>query len=288
VGYRERSDADLVERSQAGVAPAFAVLLHRHGPTVRSAVRDDRDPLGAVVEVFVRAMRELPERDPAEPVRPWLLELAGTDRIPDPIVPLSEEERDEIWAELAVRWPAGRPPRDTRALKRVGLVAGLIAVSALVPSLVLLAGHVEPEPIDELRAFPLQTAVEVADERDTEPLPSFTFPTVPELEEPSTDGSSSELTAPSPPEPTATAAASSTPAPGPEASSAPGPSPAPSPTPAPPAEPGPAPSRTPAPTPAAPVEPSVEPPPEPEADAVATGPSSEPSEPPATELPSGE
>jgi hypothetical protein len=288
VGYRERSDADLVELSRAGVAPAFAVLLHRHGPSVRSAVRDDRDPLGAVVEVFVRAMRDLSERDPAEPVRPWLLELAGTDRVPDPIVPLSEEERDEIWAELAVRWPNGRPPRDTRALKRVGLVAGLIAVSALVPSLVLLAGHVEPEPVDELRAFPLQTAVEVADEGATEPLPSFTFPTVPELEEFSTDGSSSEPTAPSPPEPTATAATSSTPAPDPDASFEPGPSPAPSPTPSPTAEPAPPPSRAPAPTPAAPAEPSVEPPPEPEADAVATGPSSEPFEPPATELPSGE
>jgi hypothetical protein len=203
VGYRERSDADLIELSQAGVAAAFAVLLHRHGPTVRSAVRDDRDPLGAVVEVFVRAMRDLPKRGTAEPVRAWLLELAGTDRVPDPIVPLSEEERDEIWAELAVRWPNGRPPRDTRALKRIGLVAGLVAVSALVPTMVLLAGQSAPEPVDELRAFPLQTSVEVADERETEPLPSFTFPTVPELEEPPTDGGSSEPDAPTSPDPSA-------------------------------------------------------------------------------------
>jgi hypothetical protein len=230
LGYGGRSDAELVQRSQAGIAPAFAVLLHRHGPAVRSAVRHDPDPTGAVIEAFVRAMRELPDRDPAAPVRPWLLALAGTDRTPDPIVPLSEEERDEIWAELALRWPNGRPPRRWEALRRVALVAGLIAVSALVPTLVLLAGEDTAEPVDELRAFPLQSTVEVVETEPPEPLPSFTFPAVPELEGPAAaDPAPTPTTTPTP-EPTPTAAPAATPGVTPTAPPPAAPSPSPAPT----------------------------------------------------------
>jgi hypothetical protein len=214
VGYGERSDAELLELSQAGVAPAFAVLLHRHGPAVRSAVRRDPDPTGAVIETFVRAMRGLPDRDPSAPVGPWLLSLTGSDLQADPLVPLSEEERDEIWAELALRWPHGRAPgRRSELLQRVALVVGLIAVSALVPTLVLLAGPDEPEPLDELRAFPLQSVVEVAEPEDeeAEPLPSFTFPTVPELEDPAAP--EPEPTAAPEPTPTPTATAEPSPTP---------------------------------------------------------------------------
>jgi hypothetical protein len=223
VGYGERSDAELVELSQAGVAPAFAVLLHRHGPAVRSAVRHDPDPTGAVIETFVRAMRELPTRDPKAPVRPWLLTLTESDLPADPLVPLSEEERDEVWAELAVRWPSGRLPRRSDALQRVALVGGLIAVSALVPTLVLLAGQDDPEPLEELRAFPLQSVVEVAEPEEAEPLPSFTFPTVPELEGPATTA----------PEPTVTAEPSPTPTPTPTPTPQPQPEPEPEPAPEP-------------------------------------------------------
>jgi hypothetical protein len=210
VGYGERSDAELIALSKVGIAPAFAVLLHRHGPAVRSAVRHDPDPTGAVIETFVRAMRELPQRDETVPVRPWLLALAGTDRTPDPIVPISEEERDEIWAELAVRWPTGRPPRRSERLQRVAMTVGLVAISALVPTLVLYAGNQEPQPLDELRAFPLQTTVEVAEPDDAEPLPSFTFPTVPELE------GSAPAPEPTPtPSPTSTPTATEEPPPAP-------------------------------------------------------------------------
>jgi hypothetical protein len=236
VGYGERSDAELLELSKAGVAPAFAVLLHRHGSAIRSAVHDGPDPTGAVVETFVRAMRELPAQGGSTSVRPWLLSLAGADATPDPIVPLSEEERDEVWAELAVRWPTGRVPRRHDLLQRLALVAGLVAISALVPTLILLADQQESEPLEELRAFPLQAAVEVAEPDEAEPLPAFTFPTVPELEDP----------APAPVEPVETP--TPTPTPAPAATATPSPTPAPSPT----ATPGPTPSPTPTPSETAP------------------------------------
>jgi hypothetical protein len=256
VGYGGRCDAELVADAQAGVAPAFAVLLHRHGPAVRSAVRNDPEPTSAVIETFVRAMRELPSRDPDAPVRPWLLGLVGTAVEPDPIVPLSEEERDEIWAELAVRWPTGRVPRRSDRWQRVALAAGLLAVCALVPTMVLLAGEAEPEPVDELRAFPLQTAaVEVTIPDEPEPLPSFTFPTVPELEEPAPPTSAPEPTAspeptPTPtPAPTVTATATPTPT---EEPTAPTETEEPSEE---PVEPGPGPTEEPSPTPTLPVPP---------------------------------
>jgi hypothetical protein len=218
VGYGGRSDPELVADAQAGIAPAFAVLLHRHGPAVRSAVRNDPDPTSAVIETFVRAMRELPTRDPEAPVRPWLLGLAGTNVDPDPVVPLSEEERDEVWAELAIRWPTGRPPRRAQRWQRAALVGGLVAVCALVPTMVLLAGEADQEPSDELRAFPLRTAeVEVTVPDEPEPLPSFTFPVVPELEEPApTTADPGPASSPSPtptPTPTPTATATATPEP---------------------------------------------------------------------------
>jgi hypothetical protein len=230
VGYGGRSDAELLELSKAGVAPAFAVLLHRHGSAVRSAVDHDPDPTGAVVETFVRAMRELSAQDGSTLVRPWLLSLAGADATPDPIVPLGEEERDEVWAELAVRWPTGRVPRHHDLLQRLALVAGLVAISALVPTLILLADQQESEPLEELRAFPLQAAVEVAEPDEAEPLPAFTFPTVPELEDPA-PGPTEPVGTPTPtstPAPAATATEPATPAPSPTAT--PGPAPSPTPT----------------------------------------------------------
>jgi hypothetical protein len=258
VGYGGRADAELVAEAQAGAAPAFAVLLHRHGPAVRSAVRHDPDPTGAVLETFVRAMRELRGRDPAAPVRPWLLELAGTGLEPDPLIPLSEEERDEIWAELAVRWPTGRVPRRRSARRqRMALAAGLVAVSALVPAMVLLAGQPSQEPLDELRAFPLQTAgAVVAEPEEPEPLPSITFPTVPELEQPPSTEPAPAVTTTPQPAPTATTPPAPVTSPSPRPTPAPAPAPAPTSSPEPtepPAEP--TPTEEPEPLPAPPIEP---------------------------------
>jgi outer membrane biosynthesis protein TonB len=131
-----------------------------------------------------------------------------------------------------VRWPTGRVPRRHDLLQRLALVAGLVAISALVPTLILLADQQESEPLEELRAFPLQAAVEVAEPDEAEPLPAFTFPTVPELEDP----------APGPTEPVGTPTPTPTPSPTPAPATPPPPPP---PTPSPTANPGPAPSPTP-------------------------------------------
>jgi hypothetical protein len=239
VSFQDRSDAELLELAQAGAAAAFAVLLHRHGPAVRSAVRYEDDPTAAVTATFVRAMRALPDLDPAAPARPWLVGLTGTEVVPDPIVPLSEEERDAIWTELARRWPTGRAPRgEHRGIRRLALVAALVAAGGLVPAAVLLASR-PPPPADELRAFPvhLETRATPDPDDEPEPLPTFTFPAVPELEQPDPEPEPVVEVTPAPePEPTPepTTSPTANPPPSPTATASPSPSPSPAPPPPPP------------------------------------------------------
>lgn len=75
--YDERDDGELLELAQAGWSPAFAVLVHRHAPALLEAFADEPDAADRVTDVFVRAMRKLPDQDPAASVRGWLSALAG-------------------------------------------------------------------------------------------------------------------------------------------------------------------------------------------------------------------
>ncbi|MBS3941439.1 MAG: hypothetical protein KG028_10810 [Actinobacteria bacterium] len=178
--YGDRSDAELMALAQAGWSPAFAVLLHRYGPAIRSAVRHEPDPIAATRDVFVTALEELPRMDPEFPVREWLLDIAGTDRVPDPIIPLGEDERDAIWASLITAWP-GRPRPPRTGLRRAALVLGLVALAALVPVLVFLAGEAPDPGAEELRAHPVAEEPNGDEVTETaEPLPTFSFPSVPE------------------------------------------------------------------------------------------------------------
>lgn len=176
--YGDRTDAENLASAQAGWAPAFAVLLHRHGPAVRSAVRDEPDPIAATRDVFVTALQELPHMPADTVVRDWLLDIAGTSRVPDPIVPLCEEERDAIWAELTTAWPTRRRPR-RRVLRRIALVAGLVALAGAVPTLLLLAEETPERDTIELFAHPVVEPTVVEDPVAPEPaaLPTFSFPT---------------------------------------------------------------------------------------------------------------
>lgn len=178
--YGDRSDAELMASAQAGWSPAFAVLLHRHGPAVRSAVRHEADPIAATRDVFLTALEELPRMDPQFPAREWLLDIAGTDRVPDPIIPLREEERDAIWASLITAWPGhSRPPRT--GLRRAALVLGLVALAALVPILVFLADEAPDPGAEELRAHPVaEEPIDGEPTETAEPLPTFSFPSVPD------------------------------------------------------------------------------------------------------------
>ncbi|MFA9430334.1 RNA polymerase sigma factor [Egicoccus sp. AB-alg2] len=261
--YGDRTDAELMASAQAGWAPAFAVLLHRHGPAVRSAVADAPDPIVATRDVFMTALAELPGMDPDVPVRTWLLDIAGVETVPDPIVPLREEERDAIWASLVAAWPGRRRPQRT-GLRRVALVACLVALAALVPTLVVLAGETPERATEELRAHPIvdEAAVEVEPEDDVQPTPTFTFPSVSDdaAEPAAPQEPTVEAEPTAEPEPTATA----TPTPTPTTTATTAPAPSPTSAPPPPqetAEPEPSPEPT---TQPQPTEPPTEP--EPPAD----------------------
>lgn len=174
-----------MELAGAGWAPAFAVLVHRHAPLVHSAVRPTPDPHAAVVGVFSEAMRQLDQRDAAAAVAPWLLDLAGGGPVADPS-PLPPEDLDAIWAELHHRWPDGR--RMPRALpwRRLGTGLALVAVAAIVPSVLLGTDHddTDDEELLELRAFPVEDErtrqAQVAPEPEA---PDFTFPEGPDINE---------------------------------------------------------------------------------------------------------
>lgn len=183
VRFGDRSDAELIELAQAGWAPAFAVLVHRHAALVRAAGPPGADPVAHVTSVFLAAMRELPARDPGAPVLPWLLGLAGlpTGTPPTPS-PLTAGELDAAWAELARRWPDGRPPTRVVHWQRTAAVVGVAALAGLVPALVLGADSTDAneEPV-EIRAVPVEDErVEVAEEEPDPDTLDFSFPTTPE------------------------------------------------------------------------------------------------------------
>ncbi len=197
--HSERPDAELLERARAGSAPAFAVLLHRHGPAVRAVVADDPDATGAVIATFVRAMRQLPGSADGDPRR-QLIELARTEvdhpRAPEPTVALDPDELDGIWAELDLRWPNGRVPRHLP--RWVGWSASILALAALavtVPYAVLALGAGGDDGPDELESLVARPFTEQADEppaieeleENREP-PPFEFPDLRSEPEPDTDG----------------------------------------------------------------------------------------------------
>jgi hypothetical protein len=179
VQYADGSDAELLERARAGSAPAFAVLLYRHGPSVRAVVADAPDPTGAVVDTFAGAMRELSDPAPGGP-GDRLIELAGTTvehpRAPEPPVALDPDDLDGIWAELDRRWPDGTVPR---SLPRwVGWGASIVALAALavlVPHAVFTLGSNGDEVPDEPASLVARPFEEELDEAPPDP-PPFEFP----------------------------------------------------------------------------------------------------------------
>lgn len=205
--FAERSDAELLALAREGVAPAFAVLLHRHGPTVLTLAEPaDPDPVGATVATFVRAMRGLADTPPGD-VRRWLLELAAEEiegelTVPPPgasggdtdggtetatitrTTARTDERLDEVWAELALRWPNGRVPRHVPSWA-IWLLTTLLLMGAAValPWLVLGASADDDLAIEELRASPVLedlTFQEEVIEEQPEELPTFEFPEPPE------------------------------------------------------------------------------------------------------------
>lgn len=245
--FVEQTDDDLLALSREGVAAAFAVLLHRYGPEVLEMADQDPDPIGATVATFVRAMRALPEAAPDD-VRTWLLTLAAheidaevtipprrefatagaagvgetandatrvQDRTAIDAPPLqTDDDLDEVWAELALRWPTGRIPRHLPSWA-IWLLTTLvlIALAIALPWAILGASADDEEAIEELRASPVHDDLTfqeevIEEDEEPEPLPTFEFPQAP-----------TEETTEAEPEPEAPAA----PAPAPEPAPAPAP-----------------------------------------------------------------
>lgn len=180
--FGDRSDAELIRLAQAGWAPAFAVLVHRYAPVVRATRPRDQPAVPLVTSVFLHAMRELAGRDPAAPVLPWLLRIAGAGtKSPPTPVPLPPEELDAIWAELHRFWPDGLRPAGPRPWRRAAAVACLAVLVGLIPAVVLGidGAGVETEPV-ELRAVPLpdERTAEVAEGQEAEEA-DFAFPATP-------------------------------------------------------------------------------------------------------------
>jgi hypothetical protein len=246
--YDERDDGELVELARSGWSPAFAVLVHRHAPALLAAFADDPDPFERVTDVFIRAMRELPDHDPSAPVAAWLFALAGR-RPPDHVPSVPEEALDPIWRELSLRWPDGRHIHRRRrpVVRRLAVIAGALALGVLVPLVVLgLPATPDDDAIESVRAQPLEE--EPTEEPEPEDVPDFEFPDV-------TAGAVEGPTETSDDEPSAPPPSTDTQAP---------------------MEPAPETTQPPAPAPAEPVEPvdpldPIEPPPAPDDDGTSDG-----------------
>jgi hypothetical protein len=239
--YEEREDGELVELAQAGWSPAFAVLVHRHGPALLAAFADEPDPAERTFEVLVRAMRRLDKRDPAQPVRPWLFALAGRDE-PATVPPPVGATLDHVWRDLAERWPDGKRPRRRHPiLAGIAIALGAIALGVGVPTIVLGLPDAPEEPPESVRAQPLEEVP--VDEPEPIDMPDFEFPDIAEGPAPAPSVPSgpaapavtepAEPVAPVTPPPTAPAPTDPDPVPAPDPAPAPQPEPEPEPEPQP-------------------------------------------------------
>ena len=160
------TDAELLRRARAGVAPAFAVLVHRYAALLHAAASPEGGGaahLNTVRRTFLRAMRRLDAADDTA-LGTWLLDLQGTplsDDDADRAAPLATAELDQLWGELAPCWPRGRRPRrPPRWLGQVAIVLLLLALSVAVPYALLVTAADEeddpPAPVEEVVAVPIE------------------------------------------------------------------------------------------------------------------------------------
>lgn len=159
-----RSDEELVTLARRGWPAPFAVLLHRHGATVRAAVASRSDPDAAVVRTFTRAMQHLRRVDPAAPLEPWLLALApgrrGRTAPPANLGPtLDGQQLDALWAQLAPRWPRGRETgrRLPTWIRWSLLTLALMALAVVIPYATVTTGQRGTVP--DTAAEPLRAAL---------------------------------------------------------------------------------------------------------------------------------
>ena len=160
------TDAELLRRARARVAPAFAVLVHRYAALLHAAASPEGGGaahLNTVRRTFLRAMRRLDAADDTA-LGTWLLDLQGTplsDDDADRAAPLATAELDQLWGELAPCWPRGRRPRrPPRWLGQVAIVLLLLALSVAVPYALLVTAADEeddpPAPVEEVVAVPIE------------------------------------------------------------------------------------------------------------------------------------
>lgn len=238
MNHADRSDRELLTLAREGAAPAYAVLLHRYGHEILDLAAHDADPVGATTATFVRGMRQLHKADDSD-VRAWLLtqamkEIDGQVVMPEaqtaegppksrdaaagspgpqlgPSSPTSDDmpygpalvtddTLDDIWAELALRWPSGRVPRYLPSWV-IWLVTTilLLVIAVALPWVVLGRGTTE-DTVQQLRAIPmideLNTQQEPIEPGVEEPLPTSEFPSAPDVSVSQTPSSSQTGTPP--------------------------------------------------------------------------------------------
>jgi hypothetical protein len=168
VHLSSRSDEELVTLARRGWPAPFAVLLHRHGATVRAAVAGRSDPDADVVRTFSRAMQQLRRVDPATEVEPWLLALVpgrrGRTAPPAASPPLDGPQVDALWAQLGPRWPNGRAPRRRLPtwLRWASLTVVLMALAVLIPYVTITTGQAANVP--DTGAEPLRAGLLESDD----------------------------------------------------------------------------------------------------------------------------
>lgn len=124
----------------------------------------------------------------------------------------TDDDLDEVWAELAVRWPTGKVARHlpSWAIWLLTTVI-LVALAVALPWVILGASADDEEAVEELRASPVHDDLTVQEEvieedEEPEPLPTFEFPQAPTEEAPEPEQA---------PEPETEAPAAPAPAPAP-------------------------------------------------------------------------
>lgn len=197
--FSASTNGELVKLASRGSGAAFSVLVYRHGPQLLTNARQTSDPVGATTRTFVRAMRSL-DNAPVNEVGDWLYELSGLPRAAadgeQPTESRVSRELDEIWRELAQRWPSGQRPRHIPSWAIwLATTIVLVTIAVGVPWAVLGRTNVDEPVEEELRASTLveeevDSGQQPAVEEPSEPLPSFEFPTAPEDSSPSNPPSS--------------------------------------------------------------------------------------------------
>ena len=156
------SDADLLELSREGSAPAFASLLHRHRDVIQRGALRAEHPERVAESAMAAAMRALRRggADMDDP-RAWLVTIVEDQAQRDPGRPgverlLPADWFDRAWVQVERRWPSGR--RRIVVPRWAVLLAAAVALGGVASGVTYLVvtADTTPEVLSELVAEPVE------------------------------------------------------------------------------------------------------------------------------------